>query len=272
VSTLFEAAPTGPDSRPAPYLVWLRALPGGIELSLPPTTRSRIDATAASAARVLLGHDVMSDHPGGVRAAVQETALVLLTGVERDEVAALGLLFIDPETGATVLEVPAERTQVAETPPGDMPLVYLAGNAGVNFEIEKVPWDKLLEVDAARKWVVWGLIDDLDRVVAMTPEAVAEYVLPKPDPETSLMPPSWRGKTDSTEGSRGSRTQPFAGRSRFKRFVKSLDAFLALTGPELRLVRMRRREAELKLCTSDELRRLLRKRNRRGGTNAPRKS
>ena len=87
-----------------PLVVWVRFLPDGMELSLPSTSRARLKAGVLRHVRVLLPSDVVAMFPGGGRAAMLETAAVL-AGRTRTHVAGRGVVFVDPVTEETVLEV-----------------------------------------------------------------------------------------------------------------------------------------------------------------------
>jgi len=107
---------------PGPYVLWLRALPGGMELSLPAATRARLPRSAARIGRLLLPADLLVHFPGEVRAALVEGALALL-GRDRKRVRTEGgMRFVDPESGRELFKADVASSRVAEgQPPAHRP-------------------------------------------------------------------------------------------------------------------------------------------------------
>jgi hypothetical protein len=83
---------------PGPYVIWLRALPGGLELSFPPATRSRLRRSARLLERCFLPSENLGAFPGGARRAIIESALAFLGRGKKRVRAEGGLRFVDPET------------------------------------------------------------------------------------------------------------------------------------------------------------------------------
>ncbi|MCE9636586.1 MAG: hypothetical protein K8T90_12850 [Planctomycetes bacterium] len=86
--------------------VWVRVLPGRVELSLPPASRARTINKLSGDARVVLSSEALMAFPGGLQQALIEGALMLFPGVPRDTALTGGVRFIDPETGVTLYESP----------------------------------------------------------------------------------------------------------------------------------------------------------------------
>jgi hypothetical protein len=87
---------------PGPFIIWLRVLPFGLELSLPPATRARLPRALHRLGKCLLPFEALHAFPGGSRAAVIESSLAFL-GLRGKQVREAGLRLVDPETGAELL-------------------------------------------------------------------------------------------------------------------------------------------------------------------------
>jgi len=98
--------------------VWVRALPHAIEISLPPSTRSRLAPSKARGARMSVAWEDVERIPGSARAVLVDAALLLL-GMSLDALReGGGLRFFDPDTAEVLRAADVMASGVAETPEG----------------------------------------------------------------------------------------------------------------------------------------------------------
>ena len=100
IDRILKARSTFASEPLGPLLIWLRTLPGGLELSLPASTQARLPRSAARTARFLLPSDVALHFSGGARAALIEGGYALLGRGAKQVRSDGGMRFIDPESGA----------------------------------------------------------------------------------------------------------------------------------------------------------------------------
>jgi hypothetical protein len=255
------APPAGPEARGAGLVVWIRALADAVEVSLPPATRERLAPSRARGGRLLLPWTEFEGRALAAHAVLLDAAFLLL-GRSADSIGTEGgLLLVNPDTGELILSSSSMPSGVAEAPPREGPLIYRAGNAGVDLTIHRRAWEAFEAAKVPAKWVVWGLVEEPDRVLLLTPEAVREHILPRPD-ETGRLPDSWTGRTRSTKASGGSWTQPFR-RSELELCIVPLGALVGELGPETRVLEFRTRSPAWSLRTPREFAAVMRRRNRR---------
>jgi hypothetical protein len=98
------------------YVIRTRALPEGVELSIPATTPTSLRRPSAHIARMILDAEEFERLGARARSALVDSALALL-GRGLDDVREQGgLRFIDPETGEELMAAAVEPSGVAESP------------------------------------------------------------------------------------------------------------------------------------------------------------
>lgn len=98
------------------YVIRTRALPAGIELSIPETTPAWLRRPGAHITRMVLDAAGLERFGPGARGVLVDSALALLGRSLDDARSQGGLRFVDPDTGEELLAIAGVPSGVAEPP------------------------------------------------------------------------------------------------------------------------------------------------------------